>query len=156
MQWARALQPPQAVLREHLARGEVAEHAGLAQLRRPSFCEFHCEETLVHDLAEAIHYPGPVEVEASGLIVLERVEAGAAPERFERLLACVPTNRFEERVAGCHPLQVVLLGGLTIGRAARVPIGQLGELPVGLAFVAAQRGGSSGGLEGVGQPARPS
>ena len=141
--------------RGHLGRRvrgrEVAEQAGLLEPRFAVLGDLHREEPLVDDLPESIHDARPVEVDARRALVLERVEGRALAEDVERLRVGVPPDRLEERMAGRDPLQLLRLGRLAVGGAARIAVREGRELPVRVLLVAAEDRGCARRLEGVRQ-----
>jgi hypothetical protein len=88
-------------------------------------------------------------------LVLERVEGGALAEDVQRLHVGVPPDRLEQRMAGRDPLQLLRLGRLAVGGAARIAVGEGRQLPVRVLLVAAEDRGGAGRLEGVRQLGRP-
>ena len=107
------------------------------------------------DLPEAIHDARPVEVDARRALVLERVEGRALAEDVQRLRVGVPTDRLEERMAGRDPFQLLGLGRLAVGGAARIAVRESRELPVRVLLVAAQDRRRARRLEGVRQRSAP-
>ena len=103
------------------------------------------------DLPEPIHDPRPVEVDPRRALVLERVEGCALAEDVQRLCVGVPADRLEERMAGRDPLQLLRLGGVAVGGAARIAVRESRQLPVRVLFVAAEHRRRPRRLEGVRQ-----
>ena len=128
---------------------EVAEQAGLLEPRLAVLGDLHREEPLVDHLPEPVHDARPVEVDARRALVLERVEGRALAEHVERLRVGVPPDRLEERMAGRDPLQLLRLGRLAVGGAARIAVRESRELPVRVLLVAAEDRGRARRLEGV-------
>ena len=81
------------------------------------------------DMTQTVHHPRAVEVDARRLLVGKGVETGALPEGFQGTLTGVAPDRLEERVARSDPLQVVLVRSLSASGAARIAVGDLGQLP---------------------------
>src|SRR6266581_1791157 len=67
----------------YFARCEIPEQAQILETWISVFQDLDCEQTLVDDLAEAIDNPRPVQVDARGILMLERVERSAFPEYVE-------------------------------------------------------------------------
>ena len=77
------------------------------------------------DLPESIHDARPVEVDARRALVLQGVEASRPCSRTSS--ACVvgvPADRLEERMPGRDPFQLLRLGGVAVGGAARIAVGE--------------------------------
>src|SRR5579884_16316 len=130
---------------------EVAQDAGFPKARRAIFRELHGKQAFVYNLAESVHYPRPVEIDAHGPVVLERVECRSLSECLKRLGMDVPADSLKQRMTRCDPLQVVCFRSLAVRRATRVPGRQRGEPPVRFLFVILQYGWRSSGLERVWQ-----
>ncbi len=103
----------------------------------------------MHDLREAIHYPGAVEINAGRLFVLQRVEARAIGKNGLGKLQSITAQDFEQRVPRRNPFQAVLFGHSAVGGEASVPIGQLGQPPIGLLLKAPQAAGRGASVKGV-------
>ena len=136
-------------LGRRVRRREVAEQAGLLEPRLAVLGDLHREEPLVDHLPESIHHARPVEVDARRAFVLERVEGRALAEHVERPRVGVPPDRLEQRMAGRDPLQLLGLGRLAVGGAARVAVREGRELPVRVLLVTTEDRGRARRLEGV-------
>ena len=110
---------------------------------------FHREEPLVDHLPESVHHARPVEVDARRVLVLERMEGRAFAEVVQRFRVGVPPDRLEERMAGRNPLQLLGLGRLAVGGAARIAVREGRELPVRVLLVTTEDRGRARRLEGV-------
>ena len=92
----------------------------------------------MHDLAESIHDLRAVEVDPGRRLVRYGIVGRPAVQWFQRLIVRMAADCLEQRMARRDPLQGVLLGGLSIRAAARIPARQFRQLPVGFALVAAE------------------
>jgi hypothetical protein len=81
--------------------------------------------------------------------VLKGVKARSFTERFHGLLETVSSECLKEGVSGSDPFEIVLFSDLSILRAARIPIGQCGQLPISILFIEAERRWGAGRIEGV-------
>jgi hypothetical protein len=82
--------------------------------------QFQRIEPFVDHVAQAIHYPRPVEVQARWGMVLQRGETGARAKDLLRLGEGMRPQGFEERMAGSHPFEIVCVSRVAICRQARV------------------------------------
>ena len=92
------------------ARGEIAQHRGLAEAGLAAFGQLQGEEPFVDDVAQTVHDPRAVEVDPCGRVMGQAIEAGPALEILLGQLEGVTADCLEERMAGRDPLQVVFLG----------------------------------------------
>ena len=111
-------------LARRIAGREVAEEARLPETRRPTLSDLVGKQPLMDHLAQAIHDPGPVEVEPRRLFVFERMKGGTLAENVERLRVGVSPDRLEERVARRDPFEAIRLRRLAVGRATRIAVRQ--------------------------------
>ena len=111
--------------------------------------DLHGEEPLMDHLSEPIDRARPVEVDACRAFMLKRVEGRARAEHVERPRVGMPPDRLEERVAGRDPLQLLGLGDLAVGGAARIAVSEGRELPVRVLLVTPKACGRACRLKGV-------
>ena len=101
-------------------RRTVPEQARFLQVDVTICRQFQRIEPFVDHLAQAIHYPRSVEVQARWSMVLQGREAGARTKDILGLGEGVRSQGFEERVAGGHPFEIVCVSRVAVCGQARV------------------------------------
>ena len=126
---------------------QIAEDVRLSQARFAGPCQLYYEQPLVDDMIETVDDAGAIEVEAGRGIVVEGVEAGARCEDVPTGFDAMTAERFEQRVPGRNPFQVVRLCRVPVGREPGVTCQEVRKTPVGVALVPLQGGRRPARLE---------
>jgi hypothetical protein len=99
---------------------KIAQDSWLSEARLAMGSDFDGEEPLMRDLTQAIHDTSAVEVEPCWSLVFQRIEARPFGEDLACLRQRMTPHGFKERVSRSDPLQVMLLGCVTISGTARI------------------------------------